>query len=687
MLGSMDSPPPACKLTGLRLTWLMAWMLVLCWTLPASARVLTAQAERVATPVARLDALELSLRWPPGQRSGELSLTAAVLDAGELGYRWRDLAWRCELSGAAVEELQCAGPVSARSASGARLTARLEQGALTLELTHARTRLTAHQPLQSDAETGIEVLALPAAWLAPLLARAWSDGHITAGRIDAQWTLRQHPEGIDIGGPLRVDGLGLDSADGRIAAEGAGISGRAQARLATDATTLDLALELRGGEFLFGPMYAQLPATPVELAARLSSSVAGRWQVEGLRWRDPGVLQFDGRLQLDTAQDMPLREAALEFSLPDLGAAHARYFDSLSASFGFSGLQLGGNASGELQWSGGDWQALDLALEAVDIEDGNARFGADGIGGTLRLRNDTDSGSGELAWRRAHLHRIELGAARLPLDSSGGGLALRSPVSIPLLGGQLLLQQMRYAPVQGEAQLALALELENADLAQLSQVLDWPAFSGRISGELPGVRYANDRLEFAGGLHVEVFDGDVHVAQLAMERPFGVAPTLAASVDVRGLDLEPLTGAFGIGEISGRLDGHIHDLRLVDWEPVAFDAAFHTVERRGVRQRISQRAVRELTEVGGGGLAAGLQAQVLKAFSSFGYEHIGLSCVLANNVCTMGGVGPAENGGYYIVEGSGLPRVHVIGHQNRVDWPVLVARLKAASQGQVPVFD
>lgn len=687
MLGSMDSPAPACKLTGLGLAGLVAFVMACCWSLPAAGRVLTVQAERVATPVARLDGLELSVHWPPGQERGTLSLTATALDAGELGYRWRDLAWRCELSGATVEDFQCAGPVRARGASGARLMARLEQGVLTLELAHGSTRLTLQQPLQADAQTGLDVLALPATWLAPLLAQAWPDGRITAGRINAQWSLRQREDGIDIGGPLQADGLGLDSADGRIAAEGVGLSGRAQASVGTEDTTVDVGLELRGGEALFGSLYAQLPTNPVELAAQLSSSSAGRWRIDRLRWRDPGALQIDGQLQLDTAQDMPLREASLEFSLPDLGAAHARYFDSLLASFGLSGLQLGGNASGELQWRGGDWQALDLELSAVAIEDGSAGFGADGVAGTLRLRHGTDTGQGELAWQRAHLHRIELGAARLPLDSKSGGLTLRSPVAIPVLGGELLLQHLRYAPAPDAAQLTMALELDNADLAELSRALDWPAFSGTISGELPGVRYADDRLEFAGGLHVEVFDGDVHVAQLAMERPFGVAPTLAASVDVRGLDLEPLTGAFGIGEITGRLDGHIHNLRLVDWEPVAFDAAFHTVERRGVRQRISQRAVRELTEVGGGGLAAGLQAQVLKAFSSFGYERIGLSCVLANNVCAMGGVGPAENGGYYIVEGSGLPRVHVIGHQNQVDWPVLVSRLKAASQGQAPVFD
>ena len=42
----------------------------------------------------------------------------------------------------------------------------------------------------------------------------------------------------------------------------------------------------------------------------------------------------------------------------------------------------------------------------------------------------------------------------------------------------------------------------------------------------------------------------------------------------------------------------------------------------------------------------------------------------------------SSNGGYTIVEGSGLPRITVVGHQREVDWPVLVARLKAATEGK-----
>ena len=81
----------------------------------------------------------------------------------------------------------------------------------------------------------------------------------------------------------------------------------------------------------------------------------------------------------------------------------------------------------------------------------------------------------------------------------------------------------------------------------------------------------------------------------------------------------------------------------------------------------------------GGSVTAALQGGFLRFFDSFRYERLGLSCRLANDVCHMDGVAPAETG-YYIVKGSGLPRIDVIGNQRRVAWTRLVRQLAAITE-------
>ena len=84
---------------------------------------------------------------------------------------------------------------------------------------------------------------------------------------------------------------------------------------------------------------------------------------------------------------------------------------------------------------------------------------------------------------------------------------------------------------------------------------------------------------------------------------------------------------------------------------------------------------------------ASLQGRLLALFDDFGYRRIGISCRLANGVCTMAGLQPRGDG-FAIVEGAGLPRLDIVGFNRRVDWDTLVERLAAVGSGDVsPVFD
>ena len=52
----------------------------------------------------------------------------------------------------------------------------------------------------------------------------------------------------------------------------------------------------------------------------------------------------------------------------------------------------------------------------------------------------------------------------------------------------------------------------------------------------------------------------------------------------------------------------------------------------------------------------------------------------------MGGVEPTSTG-YYIVKGSGIPRIDIIGFSSQVDWPQLLRRLDAATRSGAVSID
>ena len=86
-----------------------------------------------------------------------------------------------------------------------------------------------------------------------------------------------------------------------------------------------------------------------------------------------------------------------------------------------------------------------------------------------------------------------------------------------------------------------------------------------------------------------------------MRNPLGARPQANADIRLERLDLAAVTHAFSFGLITGRLDGRINGLELADWEPVAFDAAFYSTPGDRSAKRISQRAVQNISSIGGGG--------------------------------------------------------------------------------------
>jgi hypothetical protein len=174
-----------------------------------------------------------------------------------------------------------------------------------------------------------------------------------------------------------------------------------------------------------------------------------------------------------------------------------------------------------------------------------------------------------------------------------------------------------------------------------------------------------------------VFDGYITLDNLKLEQPFSVVPRLQVDARVNNIDLKSLTRAFSFGEIDGRLDGRIDGLDMEAWSPVAFDARFATPADDTSRHRISQKAVDNISSIGGGGVSGALSRSVLRFFKNFPYDKLGISCRLKNGICEMGGVAPATNG-YYIVKSRFLPpRLDVIGYADRVNWRTLVSQLVA----------
>lgn len=660
--------------------------LILMAAMPVQARTVRAQVDAVRAGVGTMQRVELTLVWADAAATGELEMRVGQLDFPLLAYRARDLVWRCPLQRGAPGQWVCTGAVRVAGSRVYPLSVKISPAAMDADLAIGKSRISYESRSAAPDLSRIRLEAVPVAWLKAFLAGLWAEG---------QWTQGSLGGSIDVivpaAGPFRVRtdltlaDIGLETPDGWLAA--AGLQGQLQVDYLERGpdTRVQADLRTRGGEFLAQGLYAQLPESPVDIRVTAEKSGASPWRLPAISWRDGQVLRAQGSARLDA--DAAVRELQLDLQLGDLAVARDRYLSGFLAPAGFSDLVLGGRADAALTLREGELQAMALQLAGVNAVDPHQRFTMAGLQGDLRWTTAAAPVASRLGWDSGALYGIGLGPSQFQFTSSGGELRLQQPARIGVLAGQLELEDLRWQPPSSArgARFQLGVTLDQLDLGSLSQRLGWPPFTGSLGGRLPAARYEEGVLTLDGGLSMQLFGGSIALSDLVMERPFGVAPTLSADITIDGINLEPLTAAFGFGAITGRLDGRIAGLRMVDWSPVAFEARLQTDPDWKGRRRISQRAVEDISRVGGAGLVAGLQTRVLKLFDDFGYARIGLACRLRDNVCAMDGVSSAGDG-YTIVEGAGLPRIHVVGFRRQVDWPTLVDRLKAATRGQAPVI-
>lgn len=661
--------------------------LLLFAALPVQARTLRAQVDSVRTGVGSLQKVEMVLAWPDGASTGTLEMRIAQLDMPLLSHRSRNLAWRCPLQRTPDGGWTCSGPLQASGAAPAKLSLAVLPTATRAELAVGRKRISYESSIASPELSRLRLEAIPVAWLKAYLAALWQEGQWTQGTLAGQIDVMAPQAGpFQVQARLKLKDVGLETPDGWLAAAGVSAGLDLDYTERGPDTRVQMKLVTGGGEFLAQGLYAQLPATPVTVSLTAEQRGEQPWRLPAFSWQDGRVLRATGSAELDASAS--LRSVALDLSLGDLAVARDRYLSGFLAPAGFADLVLSGQADAHLSLREGQLQAMSLELGNVTAVDPRQRFVLAGLDGDLRWTAGQPLVSSRLGWASGALYGIGLGKAGFEFTSAGGELRLARPSRIEVLAGSISLDDLRWQPPEGErgTRFQLGATLAGLDLGSLSQRLGWPPFTGTIDGRIPAARYEGGVLSLDGGLAMQVFGGSVSLSELVMERPFGIAPTLSADIAIEDIDMEPMTAAFGFGTITGRMDGRIAGLRMVDWSPVAFDARLQSDANWKGRRRISQRAVEDISKVGGAGLVAGLQTQALKLFDDFGYARIGLACRLRDNVCAMDGVGSAGDG-YTIVEGSGLPRIQVVGFRRRVDWPTLVARLVAATEGQAPLIE
>ena len=431
----------------------------------------------------------------------------------------------------------------------------------------------------------------------------------------------------------------------------------------------------------------------------IDASTEGAWLADGgidltsftVNHRDTVIAH--GSANLARSGETLVKQLDVVIDRLTLPGAYASYLQPFLLATAFKALETAGTVAGHIVISESEPRQADLVFASVSADNRTGKLALYGMNGEVHWQGGATNPvapESRLTLEGGLLFGLDVGATTLAFRTANRDIELLQPARIPLLDGALELDRFAVRNA-GLPEMAFALDanLVPLSLQRLSRAFGWPEFGGQLGGRISDLQLQGGVLTLSTTLQARVFDGRLEVSDLRLEDPFGDWPRLYSSIDIFNLDLEQVTSAFSFGRITGRLSGYVNELVLFDWMPVEFDARLYTPPEDRSRHRISQRAVQNIGNLGGGGAGVGaaLSGGFMKFFEEFNYAKLGISCRLDKEICLMDGIDPAPKGGYYLLTGRGLPRINVMGNAPQVDWPRLVAQIRAIMESDGPVVE
>jgi len=510
----------------------------------------------------------------------------------------------------------------------------------------------------------------------PLLERYFPPGWTLEGVLNIQGNLiveNAVPVSVEL--VANLDGFSYSSENGLQVGEGLSL------RLDMDALAVqgqwqgEVGVRVFQGQVYADPFFVEInDKNPVRLHLQgILDTAREQLSVQELSFGYGTVFSGQGDLGWNLSAMQPSR-LNLAFQVTDLGHAYEVLLQPLVIGSALDDLNISGQAQGRVSSSGNGLQDFSLVLQQMDIEQNSGLFGLSGVEADVKWRRAGVQQTSRLQWNGGHLYKIAFGDLDAVFSANAGNIVLQ-PVFLPVLDGQLQLEGFRLGGLlEGRLEWQARAALKDIRLGALSRALGWPELNGSLQATIPRLYYRDALLRMEGELVVEAFGGQLVVEELKLEEPLGVAPVLETSVRLSNLDLEQITQVFDFGRIEGSLEGYIRNLQLVAWHVTGFDASLQSPAKDPRRHRISQRAIDNLTELGNGA-SANLSATMLRFFEDFAYQQLALKIHLHGATAELDGV-TNPGGGYYIVKGTGLPRIDVIGRNHKVAWKDLLSRIR-----------
>ncbi|MBT6230927.1 MAG: hypothetical protein HOI47_30165, partial [Candidatus Scalindua sp.] len=302
----------------------------------------------------------------------------------------------------------------------------------------------------------------------------------------------------------------------------------------------------------------------------------------------------------------------------------------------------------------------DLSLKYGDtaIEDASVELPISIVyprSGTLIRKQDIpDSQYGTVQLKKLSYGPLKIEDIRISPIIISNNFFIKGPFKIPVFDGTIDIRNVSVEnAINSDRKIKLEFQLNNINLKKITTTYKLTPFEGTLSSSIMSFYQQGEKLYSDDEINIKLFGGSITVRDLTLNNFLKSMREIGFSAEVNHLDLGQMSNTYREwGNITGIINGHIKDFKLVTREPSSFEIEIKTEHYPKIKQTVSAKFIKNFVPGVGNVLDK-------VGFTNYKYEIMGLHALLENDYIKLQGA-VRKGGKELFMKGAGLKKLDIV---------------------------
>ena len=341
----------------------------------------------------------------------------------------------------------------------------------------------------------------------------------------------------------------------------------------------------------------------------------------------------------------------VEYSNPVL--FNTRIEGESSSHFYINGSKKNLNISGYL-----NVKDLNIIYGDISLEDANIDLPismAYPRSKTLIQKQDIpDSQYGTVQFKKFSYGPLDIDNIRISPIIISNNFFIKGPFKVPVFDGTIDIRNVSMENIiNSDRKIELGFQLNNISLEALTTTYKLTPFEGILSSSVISFQQQGQRLHSDDEMNIKLFGGEITIRDLTLNNFLKPMTGIGFSAKVKHLHLGKMSNTYREwGNITGIINGNIHDFKIVAGEPSSFEIEMKTENYPDIKQTVSTKFLKNFVP----GIGKVLDKV---GFTNYKYAVMGLHARLENDYVKLRGA-VREEGKELFMKGAGMKRLEIV---------------------------